>query len=200
MLALALTESAQQVSIQTQPFELRTPESPLRSQAASNVQDTPESRPVPQFEGAVRRGSPLPNTTSPTVTTPCTSTSPQIKKQPPELTSTISNPLDSSKSTRLDPEASPPDTPLNKCTPLSSSASLTFPSRKSPERQQTAVAQAPLCSSTIPANTPSSIYKDPEVLTQPEVSVISCYLIDQYMLCAVVNVLFNLINAFSIFV
>ncbi|XP_029030079.1 rho GTPase-activating protein 32 isoform X2 [Betta splendens] len=176
MLALALTESAQQVSTLTQSFELRTPESPVRSQAASNIQDAPDTGPLPDFEGAGRRGSPrkCDQFTFPTVTTSpsCTSpSSPQNKKQPLESTSTVSNPPDGTKSfTRLDTEFSPPDTPLYKSTPLSSSASLTFPSRKSPERPQTMAAESQLCSnssSTTPANTPSSSCKDTGVLPQP---------------------------------
>uniref|UniRef100_A0A7N6FLZ2 Rho GTPase-activating protein 32 n=1 Tax=Anabas testudineus TaxID=64144 RepID=A0A7N6FLZ2_ANATE len=64
MLALALTESAQQVSIQSQSFELPTPGSPPQSLEASNIQDLPHS--VVQHsskEGAERGGSPPPNST-----------------------------------------------------------------------------------------------------------------------------------------
>lgn len=189
MLALALAESAQQVSIQSQSrsSEPPTPVSSLQSQEASDFQDLPHPL-VPLFQNSSeerteRRSSPPPNSTAPTVTTassnPSTS-SPQIKLQPLELASMITKPSDSAKSTRSPPhiDSTPPDTPLYKCAPLSSSVSLTSPTRKSPERQQPVAGQVPVhtnSSSSTPATTPSGSCKDTGVLLQPvlEVSVIS---------------------------
>uniref|UniRef100_A0A671U2J0 Rho GTPase-activating protein 32 n=1 Tax=Sparus aurata TaxID=8175 RepID=A0A671U2J0_SPAAU len=96
MLALALAESAQQVSIQSQSrsSEPPTPMSPLQTQqVSSNIQDS--LHPLAQHfqtyseEGAGRRSSPPPNSTAPTVipapSYPLTS-SPTIKQQPLDLT------------------------------------------------------------------------------------------------------------------
>ncbi len=198
MLALALAESAQQVSIQSQSqaSELPTPVSPLQPQEASNFQDSPHPL-VPHFqtsseEGGGRGSSPPPNSTAPTVTAassyPATS-SPTIKQQPLELTSTITKPSDSTKSSITPPgtqpatDSTPPDTPLYKCAPLPSSTSLTSPTRKSPERQQPVTGQVPVrtsSSSTTPATTPSNSCKGTGVLPQPvpEVSVLSVSYVD----------------------
>uniref|UniRef100_A0A3Q1J4F9 Rho GTPase-activating protein 32 n=1 Tax=Anabas testudineus TaxID=64144 RepID=A0A3Q1J4F9_ANATE len=176
MLALALTESAQQVSIQSQSFELPTPGSPPQSLEASNIQDLPHS--VVQHsskEGAERGGSPPPNSTVITASSYPLPSSAQVKLQHLGLTSTITKPLDSAKSstsipgTQLDTESSPPATPLHKSM-LSTSASQTFPTRKSPERQQAVATQVSLycsSSSTTPATTPSGSCKDSGVLSQP---------------------------------
>uniref|UniRef100_A0A4W6DX91 Rho GTPase-activating protein 32 n=1 Tax=Lates calcarifer TaxID=8187 RepID=A0A4W6DX91_LATCA len=104
MLALALAESAQQVSIQSQSrsSEPPTPLSSVQSQEASNFQDVLHPL-VPHFqtssdEGAERGSSPPPNGTTPTFTTSSSypsASSPPIKPQPPELTSTITKPADS---------------------------------------------------------------------------------------------------------
>ncbi|XP_040007436.1 rho GTPase-activating protein 32 isoform X2 [Xiphias gladius] len=185
MLALALAESAQQVSIQSQSrsSEPPTPVSSLQSQEASDFQDLPHPL-VPLFQNSSeerteRRSSPPPNSTAPTVTTassnPSTS-SPQIKLQPLELASMITKPSDSAKSTRSPPhiDSTPPDTPLYKCAPLSSSVSLTSPTRKSPERQQPVAGQVPVhtnSSSSTPATTPSGSCKDTGVLLQPVLEV-----------------------------
>lgn len=193
MLALALAESAQQVSIQSQSrsSEPPTPVSPLQLQEASIFQDSPHPL-APHFqtsseEGAGRGSSPPPNGTAATVT-PASSypptSSPTTKQQPLELTSTIAKPSDSAKSSTAPPgtqpetHSTPPDTPLYKCAPLPSSTSLTSPTRKSPERQQPVTGQVPVrtsSSSTTPATTPSGSCKDTGVLPQPvpEVSVIS---------------------------
>lgn len=185
MLALALAESAQQVSIQSQSWssELPTPVSPLKAQEASNFQDSPHPL-VPHFqtsseEEAGRGSSPPPNSTAPTVTPassyPSTS-NPTIKQQPLELTSTITKQSDNAKSSTTPPgtqrqtASTPPDTPLYKCAPLPSSTSLTSPTRKSPERQQPATVQIPVrtsLSSNTPATTPSDSCKDTGILPQP---------------------------------
>lgn len=193
MLALALAESAQQVSIQSQSrsSEPPTPLSSVQSQEASNFQDVLHPL-VPHFqtssdEGAERGSSPPPNGTTPTFTTSSSypsASSPPIKPQPPELTSTITKPADSAKSPRSPPgtqphiDSTPPETPLYKCAPLSSSNGLTSPTRKSPERQQPVAGQVPVhtsSSSSTPATTPGGSCKDTGVLPQPvpEVSVIS---------------------------
>lgn len=192
MLALALTESAQQVSIQSQSSEPPTPGSPLQSQEASNIQDLPHPLiPHSSKEGTGRGYSPPPISTSPTVTIassyPSTS-SPRVQQQPLGLTSTITKPSDSTRSstsppgTPLHTESSPPDTPLYKSTPISSSTSLTFPTRKSPERQQPVATQVPLCSSSSSAS-PATSPSDTGVFSQPvtEVSVKS-YLLINYSL------------------
>lgn len=194
MLALALAESAQQVSIQSysQSSEPPTPVSSLQPQEAFDFQDLSGLPLNPQFqtsseEGAGRGSSPPPNFTPPTDTTassyPSTS-SPPIKQQQLELTSTITKPPDSAKcsttpsGTQPETVSTPPGTPLYKCTPLSSSNSLVSPSR-SPDRQQPVTGQVPvrtsLTSSTL-ASTPSGSCKESGVLppqSVPEVSVIS---------------------------
>ncbi|XP_076607226.1 rho GTPase-activating protein 32 isoform X2 [Chaetodon auriga] len=178
MLALALAETAQQVSIQSQSWssEPSTPVSPLQPQEASNFQN-------PHFQtssdvGAGRGSSPPPNSSVLTVT-PASSypsnSSPTVKQQPLELTSTITKLSDSSKSSTTpgyQPEthSTPPDTPCYKCAPLPSSISLTSPTRKSPERQQPVTGQIQVgtsSSSNTPTTTPSGSCKDTRVLPHP---------------------------------
>ncbi|XP_042354713.1 rho GTPase-activating protein 32 isoform X2 [Plectropomus leopardus] len=185
MLALALAESAQQVSIQSQSrsSEPPTPVSPLQPQEASNFQDSPHP-PFPHFqtssEDAAGRGSsPPPNSTAPEVT-PASSytsaTSPTVKPQPLELTSSTTKPSDSTKTTTTpsglqpEPDSSPPDTPFYKCAPLPSVTSQTSPTRKSPERQQSVTGQVPVrtsSSASTPAPFPSNSCKDTGVSPRP---------------------------------
>lgn len=193
MLALALAESAQQVSIQSQSrsSEPSTPLSPLQpQQASSDIQDP--LHPLAQHfqtyseEGAGRGSSPPPNSTAPTVipapSYPLTS-SPTIKQQPLDLTSTIIKLSDSAKSSTTPPatqpetDTTPPVTLLYKFAPLSSSTSLTSPIRKSPERQQQPE-QHPT-----PATTPSGNCKDTGVVPQPvpEVGLVSVSYVDRYL-------------------
>uniref|UniRef100_A0A4W6DVL8 Rho GTPase-activating protein 32 n=1 Tax=Lates calcarifer TaxID=8187 RepID=A0A4W6DVL8_LATCA len=116
MLALALAESAQQVSIQSQSrsSEPPTPLSSVQSQEASNFQDVLHPL-VPHFqtssdEGAERGSSPPPNGTTPTFTTSSSypsASSPPIKPQPPELTSTITKPLHTPSQTQVQPQSQP---------------------------------------------------------------------------------------------
>ncbi|KAK2828898.1 hypothetical protein Q5P01_019932 [Channa striata] len=190
MLALALAESAQQVSIQslTTSSEPPSPGSHLQSQEGFDVPDLPHAL-VPHFqvsskEGAGRGGSSPPHSTSSTVTTasshPSTS-SPSIKKQQLELTSTTTKLSDGAKSSksprRAQPETdpSPPDTPVYKCAPLSSTNSLTFSTSKSPERQQSIAEHTPVYTSSsstaTPATTPSGSCNDTGVLPQPVTEV-----------------------------
>ncbi|XP_041657187.1 rho GTPase-activating protein 32 isoform X2 [Cheilinus undulatus] len=183
MLALALAESAQQVSVQPQswPSEPPTPVSPLQTQEESDLQDG--THPKVQHlhssseDGADRGCSVPPNSAAPTTTSsyPATS-SPTAKPQPLELTSTITKPPDSAKSSATPPapqpntDSSPPDTPLYKCAPLPTSTSLTSPTSKSPERQHSVPVHVPVntsSSSNTPATTPSSSCKDTGALPQP---------------------------------
>ncbi|KAM7374878.1 hypothetical protein PAMP_007512 [Pampus punctatissimus] len=178
MLALALAESAQQVSIQSQSRSSEpTPVSPLQPQVF-DFQDLPGLPLVPHFqtsseEGARGEGSLPPNFTAPTDTTsssyPSTSSSP-IKQLE------ITKPSDSAKSSTTppgtQPEAvsTPSGSPLYKGTPLSSSSSLISPTRKSPDRQQPVTGQVPVHASTAgstPVTTPSSSCKDTGVFAAP---------------------------------
>uniref|UniRef100_A0A8C2WRR7 Rho GTPase-activating protein 32 n=1 Tax=Cyclopterus lumpus TaxID=8103 RepID=A0A8C2WRR7_CYCLU len=134
MLALALAESAQQVSIQSQSrsSEPSTPVSPLHPQETSNSQDSthplfPHLR-TPSEEGAGRGSSPPPNSgalgVAPVSAHPSTS-SPTFKQQPLEATSTITKPSDSTKSSTTPPgtrpgtDSSSPDTSFYKLPPTS---------------------------------------------------------------------------------
>nr|XP_046266935.1 rho GTPase-activating protein 32 isoform X2 [Scatophagus argus] len=175
MLALALAESAQQVSIQSQSrsSEPPTPVSPSQPQEASNLQDSPRFQ-TSSEEGAVRGSSPPPNSAvTPASSYPLTS-SPTIKQQPLELTSKKLS--DSAKSSASPPgtqpgtDSTPPDTPLYKCVLLPSSSNLTSPTRKSPERQQPVTEQIPVCTSpstNTPTTTSGGNCKDTGVLAQP---------------------------------
>uniref|UniRef100_A0AAX7UZH6 Rho GTPase-activating protein 32 n=1 Tax=Astatotilapia calliptera TaxID=8154 RepID=A0AAX7UZH6_ASTCA len=193
MLALALAESAQQVSTQSQlrSSEPSTPLSPLQPHEASSFQDSPHPF-VLQFQtasedGAGRGSTPPPNSAATSVITvsshPSTS-SPSNKHQPPELTSMITKPSDSAKSsiTASQPDVDPPpDTPLYNCAPLSTSPSRSSPTRKSPERQQPVTGPVPLHSSSsnsTAATTPSGNNKESGNLQQhgPEVRI-SCWLV-----------------------
>uniref|UniRef100_A0A8D3BJR0 Rho GTPase-activating protein 32 n=1 Tax=Scophthalmus maximus TaxID=52904 RepID=A0A8D3BJR0_SCOMX len=147
MLALALAESAQQVSIQSQArsSEPPTPVSSLQSQDASDFQDSPHPLllhfQTPSEERA-EQGCPSATAVSAASSYPYTSSPPF--KQPL---------LDAAKFSRSPPGTQPrsdstlPDTPLYKCAPLSSSTSRTSPSRKCPERQQAVAGQVPVHSS-----------------------------------------------------
>ncbi|KAM8898688.1 rho GTPase-activating protein 32 isoform 3-T4 [Spinachia spinachia] len=163
MLALALAESAQQVSIQCQsrPSEPSTPASPLLPQQASDSQDLTHP-PFPHFwassEGGRGKGSsPPPSGMSPAVATPSahpSTTSPTIHQESLEVTSTITKPSDiprfSTSPPRTQPgkESSPPDTSFYKCAPLPSSTSRNSPIRKSPEKQQPVADPVPVATSS----------------------------------------------------
>ncbi|KAK5888146.1 hypothetical protein CesoFtcFv8_016674 [Champsocephalus esox] len=185
MLALALAESAQQVSIQSQSrhSEPSTPVSPPQPQDTSNLQDAPHSlvtRYLTASSEGAGRGSALPlDIPAPRVTTASSyapTSSLTTTQQPLELDSITTKPSDSTKSLTAPPatqpgaDSTPPDTPLDKCAPLPSSSSSTSPSRKSPERQQPVPAQVPVRSNsptTIPAPSPSDCYKVTGVLPHP---------------------------------
>lgn len=172
MLALALAESAQQVTIQSKSWssEPPTPVSPPQPQEASNFHNSPYPMVQTSSEKRAERGSSLlpKSTATPVSSYPTTSS--------PELPSTFTKQTDSAKSSRAPPgtlpetDSTPPDTPLYKCGPLPSSTSLTSPTRKSPEKQQPVTAQVPThtsSSSNTPATTPSISCKDTGVLPQP---------------------------------
>ncbi|KAG7224653.1 hypothetical protein INR49_011406 [Caranx melampygus] len=187
MLALALAESAQQVSIQSQSrsSEPPTPVSSPQSQDC-NLQD-----PHPlalHFQTSCREkfeqgSSQPPKSTAPTITTASscpTASSPvlPVKLQPPEATSTVTKSPDSPVSSQSPPgiqlhaDSTPSETSLHKCTPVSCSVNLPSPTRKSPERQQPIAGQVPVpvhtsSSSSTPATTPSGSCKDTGVLPQP---------------------------------
>ncbi|XP_029924440.1 rho GTPase-activating protein 32 isoform X2 [Myripristis murdjan] len=184
MLALALAESAQQASIQSQirSSEPPAPVSPLPPQEASEILDS-SLPPVPQLqapskEGTASGSSPAPNATPQTPATasyPATS-SPPGKWQLPESTSMITKPSNSAKSSTTPPgkrqeiDPTPPNTPLYPCAPLSTSVSQVSPTRKSPERQQSVTGQIPVSTSssgTTPATTPSGSCKGAGVIPQP---------------------------------
>uniref|UniRef100_A0A665TRZ0 Rho GTPase-activating protein 32 n=1 Tax=Echeneis naucrates TaxID=173247 RepID=A0A665TRZ0_ECHNA len=141
MLALALAESAHQVSIHSQSSSSEPPKLlPFQqSQEATKSQDLPHF--PPSGESAEQGSSPPPNNTAPTVdpVPSAPTSSPPVKLQPTELTNTVPKSSDSPKPPRSPPrtqprgDPSPPDTPLYKCTTLSSSVSPTSPTKRSPE-------------------------------------------------------------------
>ncbi|XP_029375182.1 rho GTPase-activating protein 32 isoform X2 [Echeneis naucrates] len=178
MLALALAESAHQVSIHSQSSSSEPPKLlPFQqSQEATKSQDLPHF--PPSGESAEQGSSPPPNNTAPTVdpVPSAPTSSPPVKLQPTELTNTVPKSSDSPKPPRSPPrtqprgDPSPPDTPLYKCTTLSSSVSPTSPTKRSPERQQPVVGHIPVHTSScisIPSTTPAGSCKDTGVLPQP---------------------------------
>ncbi|XP_029957562.1 rho GTPase-activating protein 32 isoform X2 [Salarias fasciatus] len=189
MLALALAESAQQVSIQAQArsSEPPTPVSPPQLPDTTEVQDASPLGPLFQAaceKEAGRGGSPPPaHSYTPNITAVSSvqfTSSPALPQQPPEATGGTAKPSDGVKSspgpaeTQPGSEATPPDTPIYKCAPLPTSAGLKSPARRSPERQQPVSGHAPPhtgSSSSTPATTPGGGGKDAAVLPQhvPEV-------------------------------
>ncbi|KAM4726851.1 rho GTPase-activating protein 32 isoform 2-T2 [Anableps anableps] len=182
MLALALAESAQQVSAQSQLQSSGPPTlvSSVQPQV-SNIQEL--SHPLaPCFqtaseEGEGTRSSPPPNSTAAAIITSSydlTTSSPSTSRQPSEFTSTT-KPSESSTSTTAlcrnqpETESTPPNIPLYKCTQLPSSTGLTSPTRKSPERQQPVSRPVPGHSSSsgvTPATTQRGSSKDDRTLQQ----------------------------------
>uniref|UniRef100_A0A1A7WNY2 Rho GTPase-activating protein 32 n=1 Tax=Iconisemion striatum TaxID=60296 RepID=A0A1A7WNY2_9TELE len=162
MLALALTESAQQVSVQSQSCssEPLIPVSPsLLLQETSIFQDFSHHL-SQQFqaasEGGARATSPQPNNSYTLITTSSSyssTSSPPVSFQPLEGASPA-KPADST--TLPETQQEPPTTPPHKCSLLQRSSSLTSPTR-SPERQQPVPASIPVQSlpSTAPTTTPT---------------------------------------------
>ncbi|KAM3601181.1 uncharacterized protein V6R79_008805 [Siganus canaliculatus] len=185
MLALALAESAQQVSVQSQPrfSEPPTPASPPQPQEDSEIQDA--SHPlVPHFQtspkGVAVSGSPPAPSSTASAVIPAPShppmSGPVVKQQPPEATSKIPKPSDNTKSSTAPPaphprsESSPPDTPVSKCVPLPSAPRVTSPTRRSPERQQPKAEPVPVQTSSASvsvATTPSGSSRDTGAPPQP---------------------------------
>lgn len=167
MLALALAESAQQVTIQSKSWssEPPTPVSPLQPQEASNFQNSPYPLVQTSSEKRAERGSSLlPKSTATPVSSYPTTSSPELPR-----TFTKQTPR-APPGTLPETDSTPPDTPLYKCGPLPSSTSVTSPTRKSPEKQQPVTAQVRIhtsSSSNTPATTPSISCKDTGVLPQP---------------------------------
>lgn len=159
MLTLALAESAQQVSIQSQTPTLG---SPMQLQETSNVQDQ-----LLKFQTLSEEGAAPPNSTSTSMTTAssCLSpSSPTAKLQPAEGTSPVIKAsyisFTTPSGTQLDTDVTPPKTPPYKYVRLPCSTSSTSPNRTSPERQQPVTTETPVqsCSSSAaPAPTPSHL-------------------------------------------
>ncbi|KAM9846947.1 rho GTPase-activating protein 32 [Aulostomus maculatus] len=186
MLALALAESAQQVSIQSQSrsSEPLIPVSPLQPQNSSDFQDLPGLPMAPHFQGSSDNGaeqgcSSSPNSNAPTVTAAScypSTLSPPIKHDLAESTSQLTKQSDGAKSSTTplgaQPETdyTPPHTQLSKSIALSASGNLVSPTRKSPDRQQPVTGQVPISTSstvTTPVTSPSGSCKDTLVLLQP---------------------------------
>lgn len=185
MLALALAESAQQVSIhsQSQTSGPSTPVSPLQPHDTSDFQDM--THPVVQLSTREEEsgGNSPPPTLAP-VKSHLTPSSPTIKQQPLDLPSMVSKQPDSVNTSRAAPSIHPetdstsPDSLLYQSAPVPKSTSQTSPTRKSPQRQQTVTMHIPVhtsSSSDAPATTPVGSSRDTQVLTQstPEVSRIN---------------------------
>lgn len=181
MLALALAESAQQVSVQSQPQSSGPPT--LVSSVQPQVSHVPESSrsPAPPTHTASEEGegaisSPPPRVTSAAVITSShdrTTSSQPTSLPPSQFTSTTTKPSDSSATaqsrTQPEIESTPPSTPLYICAQVPTSTSLTSPTRKSPERQQQVTRQAlghSSSSGAAAATTPRCISKDERVLQQ----------------------------------
>uniref|UniRef100_A0A1A8UHW3 Rho GTPase-activating protein 32 n=1 Tax=Nothobranchius furzeri TaxID=105023 RepID=A0A1A8UHW3_NOTFU len=172
MLALALTESAQQVSVQSQSCssEPLIPVSPsLLLQETSNFQDFSHHL-SQQFQAASEggaRATSSPPDNNPTLITTSSSysftSSPPVNFQPLEGASQA-KPPDSAALPDIQQE--PPTTPPHKCSQLQRSSSLRSPTR-SPERQQPVPASIPVQSvpSTAPATTTSGSCS--HILLQP---------------------------------
>uniref|UniRef100_A0A1A8BL52 Rho GTPase activating protein 32 n=1 Tax=Nothobranchius kadleci TaxID=1051664 RepID=A0A1A8BL52_NOTKA len=172
MLALALIESAQQVSVQSQSCssEPLIPVSPsLLLQETSNFQDFSHHL-SQQFQAASEggaRATSSPPDNNPTLITTSSSysftSSPPVNFQPLEGASQAKPP---GSAALPDIQQEPPTTPPHKCSQLQRSSSLRSPTR-SPERQQPVPASIPVQSvpSTAPATTTSGSCS--HILLQP---------------------------------
>ncbi|XP_053702613.1 rho GTPase-activating protein 32 isoform X1 [Synchiropus splendidus] len=164
MLALALAESAQQVSLQPHPqcSEAATPVSKVEVEVSA-TQDTPSLAPLPQthFDNILDQASSLPPAAS-TQSASCYSSnsSHPLAQQTPS--STILRPA--SSTTPPETDFSPPDTPQDKFAPPSASKSLVHPSTKSPDQE--VPAKVPTPTSTSQATTPRSGCSESRVAPQ----------------------------------
>lgn len=174
MLALALAESAQHVSLQSHSSGPCTPQSPPSSQDASSHFQDPPQRLFEAFteEDSVTGGPSSPPNDSTSAVTPVSScpitSSPSIKEQPLDLTpEVVKLPDDPVCSTQTDP-----DSALSDPSQCPGSSSLASPTRKVPEQQQSFTGQIPVqtsSSSHTPASNPSGSCRDGEVSSQPQV-------------------------------
>lgn len=181
MLALALAESAQQVSIhsQSQTSGPCTPVSPLQLHDASDFQDMTQPLVLPSTQEEESGGNSPPPTLAPAKSL-LTPSSPTIKQQPLDLPSMVSKQPDSANTSRAAPSAQPktdstsPDTLLYQSAPVPNSSSQTSPTRKSPERQQPVTMHIPVhtsSSSDVPPTTPGGGSRDTQVLTHSTTEV-----------------------------
>lgn len=165
MLALALAESTQQGSAQSQSSGQCAPQSPVSSQDATHFQESPPT-PFKMFSegGPVARASSPPllnspdSTATPAPSCPVTS-SPTTQQQPPDLPSDAIRTQTEPDSTLSDPSQCP------------ASPSLASPIRKVPEQQQYFTGQIPVQTSNTPASNPSGSCRDSQGLSKPEVSL-----------------------------
>lgn len=166
LLALALAESAQQGSVQSQSSGLCPPQSPLSSQDTTHFQESPPLFQMFSEGGPVARASspPLPNnpdsTATPAPSSPGTS-SPATQQQLPGLPSDAIRTQTEPDSTLSDPSQCP------------SSPSVASPIRNMPEQQQCFSGQIPVQTnspSNTPASNPSGSCRDSQVFSKPEVS------------------------------
>lgn len=178
MLALALAESAQEVSIHSQSSEPCTQESTPSSQDVSHFQDSSQAPIVTVSVEEPITGSSLPpsqNIPTSTVTSaslcPITSST-TIKQHLLDLsTSIVKISEDTICSTQTDPDSTLSDPPQCPGSPI-----LPSPARKETEDQQTFIGQIPVhtnSSDNTPASNPSGSCRDGGVLSQPEASLIS---------------------------
>lgn len=174
MLAPALAESAQEVSIHSQSSEPCTPESTPASQDLSHFQDSSQAPIVTVSVEEPITGSSLPpsqNNPTSTVTSaslcPITSST-TIKQHLLDLsTSIVKISEDTICSTQTDPDSTLSDPPQCPGSPI-----LPSPARKETEDQQTFIGQISVHTNSSD-NTPASSCRDSGVLSQPEASLIS---------------------------
>lgn len=185
LLALTLAESAQQAPVQTQSSGLCTPQSPPSSQGAAHFQEAPQTLfKISPEEGPVTSGlaALLPNhpTLTPTSSSSSSSSSascpipssPTVKQPPLDLpTSVVQSSGDTTCSTHTEPGSALSDPPQGPGSP-----GLASPTRKAPEQQQQQqgfTGQIPVQTSHAPASHPSGHCRDSEVLSKPEVKLVS---------------------------
>lgn len=177
MLALALAESAQEVSIHSQSSEPCTPESTPLSQDVPHFQDSSQAPIVTVSVEQLITGSSIPpsqNNPTSTVTSatlcPITSST-TIKQQLLDLSTSIVKISEDTKcSTQTDPDS------ISEPPQCSGSPILPSPARKETEDQQTFIGQIAVhtnSSDNTPASNPSGSCRDSGVLSQPEASLIS---------------------------
>lgn len=187
MLALALAESAQQVSILSQSSMLCTPQSPPSSQDVSHFQDSSQTPFETLSEEEPATGGSLPpspkgptSTVAPASMCPITS-SPTMEQQPLDLpTTVIKLPEDTTCSTQTQSDPTPSD--LSQCP---ASPILASPARKEPEHQIPIQTNS---SSNTPVSNPSGSCRDSDALSQPEASLISFIFWGQCLIYIYINV------------